>query len=296
VFVKPNLTWKVHEPGITTSPRFLELLVETLVERGCRVTIGESDGGNNLFTAEEAFHGHRLYELQARYSFKLLNLTRQERRKVRVDTDCEVEFPAPLLDDFDMIISVPVPKVHAITGVSLALKNLWGCLPNPMRLRHHWNINRVICTLVATLPSSAALVDGSYFLNDFGPMDGTPIRRDILAASNNLLAASLLCCRLMNVDPAGIPLLRAATDAGLGPRDLNEIHLNTVIDPFVSDFAFRAKAIPLTYVTRLAFHSRFMTAVLYDSWAGRLLHQALYRVRRIQGVRTVLYGGTRYVE
>jgi len=86
-----------------------------------------------------------------------------------------------------------VPKVHAMTCVSLAIKNLWGCMPDPMRLRHHWNMNEILCALIERLPKTAAICDGTYFLNDFGPMNGTAIRRDIVVGSDNLVAASLLC-------------------------------------------------------------------------------------------------------
>jgi uncharacterized protein (DUF362 family) len=32
-------------------------------------------------------------------------------------------------------LTIPVPKVHCMTGISLSLKNQWGCLPDMMRLR-----------------------------------------------------------------------------------------------------------------------------------------------------------------
>jgi uncharacterized protein (DUF362 family) len=296
VFLKPNLTWKRFQPGITTSPAFMEGLIRALADRRAKVTIGESDGGNNLFTADEAMAAHGLPEIAQRYGASLLNLTHAPRRRVVVGPDCEVEFSRPLLEDFDFLLSVPVPKVHAMTGVSLAIKNLWGCVPDPLRLRHHWNINPILCRLVEMLPPSAALFDGTHFLNDFGPMDGTPVPRNLIVGADNLLAGSLLCCRLMNVDPNGIAMLRAAMAANLGPSALQQVELNTDIDPFLSETIFKAKKIPLNYLTGAAFHSRYLTRLLYDSALGNVLHQCLYRVRRLQAIRTLLYRDTRFVE
>src|SRR4051794_657550 len=70
VFVKPNFTWKKHVAGITTSPGFLRELVHELAGRGARITIGESNGGKNLFTAEEAFVAHGVYELERLYGVR----------------------------------------------------------------------------------------------------------------------------------------------------------------------------------------------------------------------------------
>lgn len=296
VFLKPNLTWKKFEPGITTSPAFMESLVRALTERGARITIGESDGGNHLFTAGEAMAAHGLPEIARRYGVTLLNLTHAPRRRVVISPECEVEFSRPLLEDFDFVLSVPVPKVHAMTGVSLAIKNLWGCMPDPLRLRHHWNINPILCRLVEMLPPSAALFDGTHFLNDFGPMDGTPVPRNLIVGADNLLAGSLLCCRLMNVDPNGIAMLRAAIAANLGPASVQQVQLNTEIEPFLTDVIFRAKQIPLNYLTGAAFHSRYLTWLLYDSVLGTGLHQCLYRIRRLPAIRTLLYRDTRFVE
>jgi len=296
VFIKPNLTWKKHVAGITTSPDFLRELVHELAGRGARITIGESNGGKNLFMAEEAFQAHGVYDLERIYGVRVMNLSTAPRRRVRIDSRCEVEFSAPLLDEFDLVLSAPVPKVHAMTHVSLAIKNLWGCMPDPMRLRHHWNISEILCALIERLPKTAAICDGTYFLNDFGPMDGTAIRRDLVIGADNLLAASLLCCRLMNIDPQQAPLLRVATQKKMGPSQWQEIVLNSGIEKFQSEVSYKVKAIPLTYVTKAAFHSRVLTTLLYDSALGGFLHQCLRRLRRLELFRFLIYRNRQFVE
>jgi len=67
-----------------------------------------------------------------------------------------------------------------MTRASLAIKNLWAVCPTPCDCRHHWNISEILCALVERLPKTAAIFDGTWFLNDYGPMDGTAIRRDIV--------------------------------------------------------------------------------------------------------------------
>jgi len=48
-----------------------------------------------------------------------------------------VESPVFLLDEVDVFVILPVPKVHVMTRVSLGFKNQWGCQPGAMRLRDH---------------------------------------------------------------------------------------------------------------------------------------------------------------
>src|SRR5580704_3740674 len=130
VFIKPNLTWVSHLPGITSSPAFLSALVELIRERTRNITIGESDGGYNSFKADEAFRGHGLDQLASRYGVKLINLSTlpaEERTGVVAGRAVTVRLPRYLLRDVEVFLTAPVPKIHATTGVSLGLKNQWGC-------------------------------------------------------------------------------------------------------------------------------------------------------------------------
>src|SRR4051812_41886592 len=73
VFIKPNLTWRVHKPGITVTPEFIRALVETLLPLTSRIVIGESEGGQACFKAEEAFEAHGLYSLEKEYGVRVVN-------------------------------------------------------------------------------------------------------------------------------------------------------------------------------------------------------------------------------
>ncbi|NQE44608.1 hypothetical protein C5S31_01125, partial [ANME-1 cluster archaeon GoMg2] len=58
VFIKPNFTFPYYKEGITTSPELLRNLLEIIKDRADNVIIGESDGGNHSFSADEAFKWH----------------------------------------------------------------------------------------------------------------------------------------------------------------------------------------------------------------------------------------------
>jgi len=110
------------------------------------------------------------------------------------------------------------------------------------------------------------------------------------------VAASLLCCRLMNIEPQGVPLLRTAIGKKMGPSRSEEILLNTPIEPFLSGVNYTVKTIPLTYITKAAFHSRALTTLLYDSAPGRFLNRCLRRLRKLELFRFLIYRNQKFVE
>lgn len=75
VFVKPNFTYPFYKEGITTNPAVLRSLLELLKDRASRVIVGESDGGNHSFTADQAFKGHGMPEICKETGAELVNLS-----------------------------------------------------------------------------------------------------------------------------------------------------------------------------------------------------------------------------
>jgi uncharacterized protein (DUF362 family) len=71
-----------------------------------------------------------------------------------------------LTDDIDYLITMPVPKIHNNTGVSLSFKNQWGCIPEPNdRLRMHPYFKHVILEVNKAIKTKMAIVDGKYGLD-----------------------------------------------------------------------------------------------------------------------------------
>jgi uncharacterized protein (DUF362 family) len=169
IAIKPNLTFPFYRRGVMTNPEGVEALVIYLKEFTDRVTICESDsGGYNRFSMDEVFATTGLKEMAARYGVRILNLTNVKSRPIQFRAGwhrLSVPLPAILLDETDLFITMPVPKVHANTGISVSLKNQWGVIPEPtMRLRLHPYFNEVIYRINKALPKSISIVDGKYGL------------------------------------------------------------------------------------------------------------------------------------
>lgn len=294
VFLKPNLTWKVPTNGVTTSPAFIEKVVAAIRGWTPYITVGESDGGYHSFKAEEAFASHGLYRLQDAYGTRVVNLSDapSERRSVEIaGRSVTVELPRILVDEVDVFISLPVPKVHVMTRVSLGFKNQWGCQPGTMRLRNHPEFSYKVLAIHKLLQPRLAFYDATYFLDRTGPMIGKPVRMNLLIVSNDVGAGDLVCCEIMRMDRRRVPHLHLAQREAMMPSSLADVTLNQPLDPFKSH-QFRLRRSLINYVALAAFHSHFGTRLFYDSAAARPIHQVLYTIRKNPLISRLLYGRT----
>jgi uncharacterized protein (DUF362 family) len=241
-FVKPNFTFPYYRKGVTTSPELLKYFLEILKDRCSNVIMGESDGGNHSFKAEEAFKGHGMYEICKEVGAKLVSLSELPSKYIAAKVQgkkVKVQLPKMLLKEVDCFVSVPVLKVHVITGVSLGLKNLWGCYPDTMRSLCHQNLDCKLALMAKILNPKITVVDGTYALDGHGPMFGDPVNMDLILLSNNVVVADTLGTAIM-----GIPLKRAkhivvAEKEGIGVTNLENVRMNTYWKKYRREFQVR---------------------------------------------------------
>jgi uncharacterized protein (DUF362 family) len=276
-FLKPNFTYPFHKPGVTTSRAFIEAAVGALAGRAGEVVICESDGGSCAWTADQAFEGHDLPRICAEHGARTMNLSRQAREwEAAVDGQVvRVELPAPLLHEADVFITLPVPKIHMMTGVSLGFKNQWGCLPNVKRLRRHHEFARVIVAINKILRPAIALFDGGHFLNRMGPMEGDAVEMNLLIASQGPGAGTLACCEIMQVPAASIAHMNLAMAEGLMPRAVAELSCNRPLAGF-RDASFYLERNLRSWLGLAGFRYRIISWLGWDSPFANLAHQLLY--------------------
>ena len=76
VFIKPNFTFPYYKEGVTTNPLLLKNLLEIIKDRAEHVVVGESDGGNHSFSADQGFEGHGMYDICKETGAELINLSK----------------------------------------------------------------------------------------------------------------------------------------------------------------------------------------------------------------------------
>lgn len=283
VFIKPNLTYPTFLPGVMTTPQALEAVIVALREYTQHIYVGDADsGGYNRFSMNEVYRETGVAEVARKYGVKLVNLSECERKTIHFQYKRKrfaLDLPHLLTDEMDFFITMPVPKIHNMTGVSLGFKNQWGCIPEPQdRLRLHPFFQHVIVEVNRAVKTRMVIMDGQYGLNDNGPMLGRPVKLGWVMVADGLGAADRVACELMQVPVRFIRHLRYAQQLGLVP-ELHEIALNCSLKPFIGE-RFLLKRVLTDLPGYLAFNSPVLAWIAYFSPMADLLHKLLYLFRK----------------
>ncbi len=283
VFLKPNLTFPEYRAGVMTSFECLSAVTRFLRARGYEVIIGEADGGGyNRFSMDAVFKALGIDRLCAETGARCINISFAEPKILVVKVGrrtLEVPVPRLLFDgSVQAFITLPVPKVHLNTLVSMSIKNQWGCIQEPSeRLRLHPFFSPVMYEVNRQLPNAYSIIDGRYGLNRSGPMRGDPVELDWLLISNDLVAADRVCCRIMGIEEKRVRFLRYFQKQGWW-TDYDDIRLNTSIEPFKKvQFYLRPLLTDLPGIA--CFNSPFLAWLGYHSPLASFAHWLLYLIR-----------------
>jgi uncharacterized protein (DUF362 family) len=281
IFIKPNFTFPFFKKGVTTPPDFIRGVVEILVDKGAVVTIGEGAASLDKFSIHDSFTDHGIYSLQEKYGIRVVHLGETEVVHVtlgRKRVSQKVPLPKILLEDNEVFITLPVAKVHAMTTVSLATKNQWGCIASDKRCLFHSGFNEIICGLNKLLPKHVVICDGRYVLTDNGPMFGTAKEGQFLAMANDIGTFDVAMCRLMGFDHKSIGHIWFMAEQGMAPAALADTDSNEDPAKF-RPCEFKLRRTVQNYIALAGFHSSLITWFGYDSFAADFLHKVLYSIK-----------------
>ena len=274
VFIKPNFTLPYYKEGITTNPELLKNLLEIIKDRADNVIVGESDGGNHSFSADDAFRGHNMYEICKKTGVDLVNLSKLPSIFVEDKIQgkkVKVQLPRLLLEEVDCFISVPVLKVHVMTGVTLSIKNLWGCYPDTMRCLHHKYLSYKLALITKLLDPKIVVIDGIYALDNHGPMYGKAKKIDLIISSDNPVVADSLGAAIMGIPLAKAKHILVAEKEGLGTTNLRGVRMNDGWEKFKMQFYIKKTLIDRASV--LLFNSETLAKIVMDSPVTPLLYK-----------------------
>jgi uncharacterized protein (DUF362 family) len=246
--------------------------------------VGEADGGYGSFDIEQAFEAFDLFSLGRQYGVQVVNLSRVPTMPCAIDTrrgPVRLELPRFLVEEDFITVTLPVPKVHCMTGVSLSYKNQWGCIPDMMRLRLHYYFNEIIGPLNQLLKVGLAVVDGTYGLTKNGPVaEGKAVRPGWLAMSAHLGAADRVVSHLMGLRLEDYPHYRRIHEVEPLPR-LQEINTNQDLAPVrAATPRFYLQRNFWNYVAKTTWYSRHWSYLVYESRLTGLLHRIMYAFRQ----------------
>ena len=292
VALKVNLGWDLFIPGSITSPLVAEALILELREHAGSLCMVEAD--QVLEDVEGAARDSGMLDLCRRLDVEWINMTREPTVDVEApDNRVLRRIAVPRVLREALLVTVPVMKTHAKTGITGALKNQWGCLPT-MRHEYHLVLDDAIADLNSVIRPVLALMDGTVGLEGNGPKSGRPKIADRILASTDPVALDTIQAICMGLDPRGIPHLARCAERGIGIADRSRIDV-VGLDPESSVVAFRParhnavsrveNLLRRSTLKRLVFHTPIFrlclagAKVYYRIWTALVARRAWRAVR-----------------
>lgn len=211
VLVKPNiLTDDDPAKCISTHPVVVEAMVRFLQSNGATVVVGDSPAVHT-----QKFRGEKsgIYKVCETTGAEWIDFTSNPVEKKLNKGKIKI---AAIVDQVDLIISLPKFKNHELVYFTGAIKNTLGIVPGFNKAKQHalhqdrkWFGEFLVDLNEVVLPDYF-LMDGIMGMEGPGPGRGIPIEIGLLLGSTNPLALDMTASRIAGYDPMLIPTSRAA--------------------------------------------------------------------------------------
>ncbi len=290
VFLKPNLVSDVPEyiaAGSNTDTRVIEGLLKYLADFNIKVLIGESEVGTHLKGRRlaQALEYMGIYDLQKRYDFQIVNLTEAPQVEVEIPGALalpSVKFSTPLLDS-DLIINLPKLKTHKYAVITCALKNMFGAIPDPMRIRYHYALDRVLADINSLFHRKMyVLLDGIRGMEGQGPLYGSAVAMNLLLAAHDPAAADVAAARLMGFEPTAVPHLKHFLENFSEVAEADIEIVGAELADVARDFKPARRSLYVKFESWMCRHPMIIKVIFSDTfrrYVARPLHPLLSRLR-----------------
>ena len=210
VLIKPNYVGLPRRPyvppyGVVTTTLVLEALIRLLRDHGCRrILVGD---GGLVMPEVETGTGITMEilgvpALARRYGIQPVDLNQGP--FLELESEGLALKVSRLALEADFLISLPVLKTHSQCRVSLALKNLKGCLHLRSKQVCHdagLHLDANVARLARALYPDLAVIDGRYALAQGPFATGRARRADLILAARDALDADLVGAELLGHPP-----------------------------------------------------------------------------------------------
>jgi len=236
VVLKPNVFAPRPAPT-TTDPRVVAAVGELVREAGGRVIVAE---GRSISTARyrktanstrACFEATGMLAAVEQAGFEIVYL--EEDEFVEVDLPGaqvlkKAHVPRTIMEA-DLFINLPVMKIHSLTTVTLAIKNLHGIISDYDKLYQHCYrdlaLARKLTDLLRIRRIDLNVMDALVGLAADHAADGRPVEMGLILASRDAVALDAVAGAVMGLSLEDVDTTRLAGEAGLGEADLSRIEV-----------------------------------------------------------------------
>lgn len=219
--------------GVVTNPMVVAAVADAFIKAGAVVAIGESPIAG--VQTHEAFDAAGITEIARERNLPLIDMDARKFVVVGVPEGKAITRLklCPDVLDHDILVSIPVMKMHMHTGVTLAIKNMKGCLWRRSKVDLHMlppvegyeekSLDIAISDMAGVLRPHLSVIDGTVGMEGLGPSAGSAKPLDVVVVGVDAFAADAVACRLMGIDAGDVPHLRLGAERGYGVLDMAHI-------------------------------------------------------------------------
>lgn len=221
ILLKPNLVTASINSLACTEGKFILAVAKWLIDHGADVSIGDSPAfGTTASVLNKIGIISELRKLSVAVT-KFNKVT-----QVTLTSGLRAGMATGALD-CDLLVNMPRVKAHAQLRVSLAVKNLFGCVVGMRKplwhMKHggcHGNFAEHLVELMAVLPDGVSLVDGVTAMHQTGPITGKPFSLGLVACSANPVAVDRALLAILGIKKELSPLMITCVKKSLGGANL----------------------------------------------------------------------------
>jgi len=256
------------ERGIVTHPAFVEQVLIILKEIGAKATVrvgddinvpstkgrGEaadlsacdrpacdrpacdgpaSDGPASNGSACDGFAVSGLRQVCRKLGVELLSFREEGFKHVSIPQGRVLQetHMARAVLEADLVINLPKFKTHSLAVFTGAVKNIYGCLPQGLRVRYHAQFqgeerfNALLADLFSVVRPQLNIMDAVVGMEGNGPANGDTRNIGLILASADAVALDRVALAVAGIDPEQVYHLKDAGRRGLGVYQLSHIQV-----------------------------------------------------------------------
>ena len=237
VLLKPNAgRLAAEDSGVVTNSQVVAAVIDAFRAAGAEVAIGESPiiGIKTMAAYEQC----GLDVMARERNCPLIDMDERKPEIIPIPNGRAIQSIKLCADvqDFDLIVSIPVMKMHMHTVATLSVKNMKGCLWRRSKIDLHMlpptpgyendkSLNVAIADMASVLRPHLSIIDGTVGMEGLGPSAGEAKPVDAVVVGADPFAADAVACRIMGLTAEEVPHLRMGAERGIGVIALEEIDI-----------------------------------------------------------------------
>ncbi len=235
VLLKPNLLKEAKpEEAVTTHPEFIRAVIRLVKKQTNNIFLGDSPGG--LVKAQTVYKSCGIEKVANEEGIQLI----QFNSIVKKDN---IPF-AKIMDEVDVLISLPKFKTHNLAVITSAVKNVFGLIPGLYKVHAHKQAPNFVkfagelARVYGMAKPHLSIVDAVVAMQGDGPAAGDPYNLGLVVTSSDAVSIDAVLSKIIGIDPFSVPSTKAACSMKLGQADMNDIDIEgeSLEDMIVKDF------------------------------------------------------------